>query len=1534
MIIYGRDTENRTVAVRVVGCYSYCFVKLPYKPVNVEKTADDLMDDIKDIIQSRNRRGRSYQDPIRIEPYDGMFLRSCEKAFFYKIVMPSERSKAIFNNAYGSSPFAGSKRLKRSGFVCSDISFHEVKRQMGVLFQVTTDREISLSDWIDVKETSNWPPMYNRYFNREKHHSNVDVNITCLPRDLCKSERDSTLNIDPSILSFDIECYSSRKCDVMPDPHIIRDRITSISFRYGPYSKSAYEWKGITLSLGDSPNINSDYDVISFMDERDLVLEFGRLIKKINPDIITGYNIVGFDWEYIYGRCKLLNILDEFMSFGRYRYPRSGKNCYLREIQWQSSAYGDQKNKFIAAIGILQLDVLKEVRITLGVGLPTYTLNAVSEHFLGESKKDLPIPELHRILSWKEDYLLLRDSTPFPELKKHLLGMFDEYEVVGSLIDMVRRIRCSANSKMLYAAMLHGTILANDYCDTDALLPALLMQRCSIIEGVQELSRARRVPMDFHAFRGQGIKSLALMYPYFRHGMYVLNAKEETLVEDEGKYTGATVLGATKGHHKEVAILDFSSLYPSVMIDKNICLTTLRRKGVEHDPSNDGPLEQVEGLVRVPTSETHIGCGCPGAEEKKEGEETRCKVQYHEFVDQGERIGLFPKVLRSLLASRKEVRAGMVPIKDTLISETDPEARRLIKSRLNILDRRQLAIKVACNSLYGIMGAKTSPFHERAVAESVTAAGRTYLKRACDYIYDRYPGIDVVYGDSVTGDTPLVLRDGERVFVRTIDQLVSEGDWRLSIDSKEYGEVPLEVWSDRGFTPIRHVIRHKTRKTLYRVTTHSGSVIVTEDHSLLDESASPITPGKLSIGNKLLVRSHPELTGSRTIPDAWELGFSCGVDESNKIPDRIFGACLESRQKFFEGYCASSCDKGHSRKSFCIKGQIESAGLCLLASSLGYKASVNVRSDKRDIYQVTLAEGSQQIDPARVKKIEEWGSCDTHVYDLETANHHFAAGVGQLVVHNTDSTLIKFNSPEYLARPRSELVGVAKEIAAGISDDFGGIMTLNFEHYFSSFIQITKKNYIADIWEALTKEELEYFHLFTLTHTKEHMNNDYWKRMASDRLFVKLKTLLREYLGWLQITRDLIYDPEEREQRAEDELETYLRGDRVSGLYDLIKDALAHFKDGFIVYRMWKGVMAKKRGYCKIARDLYRNLVEFKMADTGLPNFKVERIIPDLLAMAIRGILIPGIFSFEDFIISKPLKDPDSFDSTNSLGYLLATRLTREERMLPTPSRITLLYVNRDAKNLTAEEKEIFTGPTGPYKGFYAEEGTYYRYNKDRLGLTPNQELYLEFITSGSISNLVNVVCGNDRVRVFDARKDTATLLESLESEYPRRMESIRDVFSQLFPPGYDKTPSQRKNGSIGALEVGTKRLIDVRNHYGSLVLSESDRWFKPAGIPLFKQKRAEIKRTCELYMDIDNPDLVEEICEVSNEIRTRYVLDGSGIKNSRAGIETIDGRMYKTRNAALVPNLQSVALNRQRLLESIKSDHTDPVVSHLFQTT
>ena len=222
------------------------------------------------------------------------------------------------------------------------------------------------------------------------------------------------------------------------------------------------------------------------------------------------------------------------------------------------------------------------------------------------------------------------------------------------------------------------------------------------------------------------------------------------------------------------------------------------------------------------------------------------------------RYGILAEILTELLNKRKDTNR-------LLEKEKDP-------SKKSVLNSRQLALKITANSLYGQTGAPTSPIFFMPIAASTTAIGRERLYFAKKIVDDNFEGAEVIYGDSVTGDTPVIYKNNNsdsdiscKINITTFENLHEylHYKWKpydefkindTNRKNKQQLELnnDIQVWSSSGWSNVVRIIRHKTTKKIYRVLTHSGCIDVTEDHSLLDKNKQMIKPTSCPIGTELL----------------------------------------------------------------------------------------------------------------------------------------------------------------------------------------------------------------------------------------------------------------------------------------------------------------------------------------------------------------------------------------------------------------------------------------------------------------------------------------------------------------------------------------------------------------------------------------------------------------------------------------------------------------------------------------------------------
>ena len=128
-----------------------------------------------------------------------------------------------------------------------------------------------------------------------------------------------------------------------------------------------------------------------------------------------------------------------------------------------------------------------------------------------------------------------------------------------------------------------------DYCLQDALLPARIIARELMLSELIEQARVIGVPMILLVRRGQTARLRAvIMRDCAKHSelIYTLNADDRRVISERGKYAGALVIEPQRGlHTRLVGILDYKSLYPSIMEEINSC------------PSTELPIDELDTRI-------------------------------------------------------------------------------------------------------------------------------------------------------------------------------------------------------------------------------------------------------------------------------------------------------------------------------------------------------------------------------------------------------------------------------------------------------------------------------------------------------------------------------------------------------------------------------------------------------------------------------------------------------------------------------------------------------------------------------------------------------------------------------------------------------------------------------------------------------------------------------------------------------------------------------------------------------------------------
>jgi DNA polymerase elongation subunit (family B) len=869
------------------------------------------------------------------------------------------------------------------------------------------------------------------------------------------------------------------------------------------------------LVVGSCDNVEGA-EIETTETEADMLVAWKDLIQKENPDIIIGYNIFGFDYEFLFRRAEELGVEREFLKLSRNKEELCAKEDKLGRLSIENSttvlASGPYELKYPKIVGRIQIDVYNYFRREFNLG--SYKLDNVAGQFICDDIKKIEckigddgtkttmLYSKNLIGLHKNDFIHIELSSfttdYYADGKKfRVLEIMKDYEVEEQVKDQIVKTVYNVivieghhniqGYKSIKWGMAKDDVSPQDifrlangssadravvakYCICDCNLVHHLMNKIDVLTGYIEMSNICSVPISFLVFRGQGIKLTSFVAKKCR--------EKETLMPDLDKatndtgYEGAIVLPPKCSMYMDnpVACVDYSSLYPSSMISQNLSHDSkVWRK--EYDL--EGNLVKEVGDKRYDNlpGYHYIDLEFDNFEYKRKtltskAEKVKCGktiCRWAQFPEN--RKGIMPSILEELLKARSDTRKMIKTEKDPFMQ--------------NILDKRQLGYKVTANSLYGQCGSRTSTFYEKDVAASTTATGRMmiiYARRIIEEVYQNYEyktekfgpvltRAEYVYGDSVANYTPVYVRVNNKVVICTIEELACNYGNNNWIQCKEEGKQEkefcelenVETWSDKGWTKLYRVIRHQlaSHKKMMRIITSTGLVDVTDDHSLLLNDGSMISPKDCSIGTKLLHHPLPNINSDI-------------LDMVNFLFDKIRTEKILGKNKLEIDFAT----------------QKNASKFYILLTNIGLRVLI-LDLLKGMLYRLVILFDSDSVDTDdRIKKMEEIPYTG-YVYDLTTENHHFAAGIGNMIVHNTDSVFFTFNlqNPE----TKEKIVGKdALEITIEIAQDAAKLCTqwlkppmeLSYEKTLMPFILLSKKRYVGMLYETdPNKGKLKYMGL-------------------------------------------------------------------------------------------------------------------------------------------------------------------------------------------------------------------------------------------------------------------------------------------------------------------------------------------------------------------------------------------------------------------------------------------------------------------------
>ena len=861
--VYGLDEENNSVCVTIDDLPTLVVIELPTdrKFIWTRHAAEKQL-------------GKFIKEKMgKQQPIDLIFAL---RKKLYSAQTRSDGSPNLFPILY--CKFSSKKHMYRLKTILSQpIDVYKLPKKLRLkLHHHNADEILQLVSCRNMP-TAGWVKYAGKSIKHPKTLASTEV--------LCKYKQirgcDKNENVNPLIMSFDIEAYSHLPAK-FPNANHPEDKVFMISCVFFRNNGKGFT-REVLLTMGKPRDEDVGAECICFPTEGSLIEGFSQIIRHENPQVITGWNILGFDIEYLIKRSHYTGDFDGLALSGMHREfgPRKAK-----EVKWKSSAYRTQKFQFIDWEGRVIVDLLPFVK--RDHKLNNYKLDTVSKHFLGGGGKE--------------------DLTP--------KELFECYE---------KGIKDKSKVNTEYARKRVG--VAGKYCMVDSRLVAHLFRKTDAWTGLTEMATTCNVPMFDLIVRGQQKRVFSQVYKYCWDNNIIVES-EGYKAQDNERYVGAHVFPPKPGLYKNVIPFDFASLYPTIIIAYNIDYSTLvtdpnipdrlcnviewdDHQGCEHDKK----VQRVKALtllidekekemkkMRKHRDSLRIVDFIPGykpktkyskslraasrimrdrekrkinkqlekmtrelkpyreerADEKKGIPKMQmCAHRKYRFLKEPK--GVIPTVLQNLLDSRKETRTLKNKLEKTLDSLSEQEAEEL-RVRINVLEQRQKAKKVCANSMYGAMGVRDGYLPFMPGAMCTTAMGRRNNILAANTIVKKWGG-KLIYGDSVTGDTPIMVKYPNcTVDIVTIETL-AKSDYepydqfkagQSNRRDKQQAKVDVQVWADGRWANVNRVIRHKTKKRIFRILTHTGFVDVTEDHSLLDASGRKLKPVDAKIGQELL----------------------------------------------------------------------------------------------------------------------------------------------------------------------------------------------------------------------------------------------------------------------------------------------------------------------------------------------------------------------------------------------------------------------------------------------------------------------------------------------------------------------------------------------------------------------------------------------------------------------------------------------------------------------------------------------------------